>query len=997
MMKLRCLVLLATVGAVLAVATWAGQENQGLVVLDWAAKAKMPVPGVAVLIEMGGKDRQPTGWSGRATVQGARVVHREGYHFRDADKLVGQDAWEASSRRPIRTQAKQAGKAKQIAKAKTDGVVTVGVVLHLADIQPGAVLTLEPKDREFERATVSVSDVLTGKAVTFADGRGAVRRISVATPVAATKAEEDFPAAAYGPDGTLWVAYVSYPLLDETRRVQDANYRQQPADFRSLYTPAFRDQLFVRAYRDGKWGEPIPVTGASEDLARCGIAAESNGEVWVAYCANRGGAQSLQLARVDQRAGESPVTVSPAGVPHLSPAVTTLSDGRLRLSAMGWAQGSWNILTNIGQGGKPAGTLQSFAGPAAENRWNPALAAGPGGKSALAYDIYHSGDYDVNVVVFDGANNKEHVVAGSSKFEARPSIAYDARGRLWIAYEEGPELWGKDSGALAKTGNPLYSDRNVRVVCLDTDGTLKRPTAELPTSNVGNPGSQFAPEITQNNERATRYASPRIGLDGKGRVWLTYRQNFGTRITTRAGNYWHTFARRLDGDRWSEPIELHHSDGLLDSRPPMLPHPAGGLIVIHNTDGRHTTPETLDNQVYMSVVDLPGEPVEPRLVPHDAGRKDPALLQRALAESRAVDRMRNYRMEVGGKTYRPLRGEFHRHTDISWDGAADGSLEDMFRYAVDAAGMDWIGNGDHDNGGGREYTWWLTQKLTDAYHVKGTFTPMFTYERSVAYPMGHRNCMFVKRGVRTLPRLAPPAQGEGVGGVHPDDTKMLYRYLKELDGICASHTSATTMGTDWRDNDPQVEPIVEIYQGDRMSYEHEAAPRAGYDPQSGDKPANIAGWRPDGFIDRALRDKGIRFGFQSSSDHWSTHISYCVALAERHDREAILDALKKRHCYGATDDIVLDVRSGMYIMGDEFKTTAPPTLQMTVAGTGPIARITIMKDSRVAATLTPGQPSYTGTWTDPTPTAGVHFYYVRVEQADGQLAWGSPMWIDYGK
>src|SRR5262245_47289147 len=100
MMKLRAVVLLATVGAVLAVATWAGQENQGLLVLDWASKAKMPTPGVAVLIEMGLKDRQPTAWSGRATVQGARVVHREGYHFRDTDKLVGQDGWEASSRRP---------------------------------------------------------------------------------------------------------------------------------------------------------------------------------------------------------------------------------------------------------------------------------------------------------------------------------------------------------------------------------------------------------------------------------------------------------------------------------------------------------------------------------------------------------------------------------------------------------------------------------------------------------------------------------------------------------------------------------------------------------------------------------------------------------------------------------------------------------------------------------------------------------------------------------
>ena len=56
----------------------------------------------------------------------------------------------------------------------------------------------------------------------------------------------------------------------------------------------------------------------------------------------------------------------------------------------------------------------------------------------------------------------------------------------------------------------------------------------------------------------------------------------------------------------------------------------------------------------------------------------------------------------------------------------------------------------------------------------------------------------------------------------------------------------------------------------------------------------------------ALGQKGYKFGFQSSSDHLSTHISYCVVLAERHDRAAILDGLRKRHCYGATDDIVLE-------------------------------------------------------------------------------------------
>ena len=39
------------------------------------------------------------------------------------------------------------------------------------------------------------------------------------------------------------------------------------------------------------------------------------------------------------------------------------------------------------------------------------------------------------------------------------------------------------------------------------------------------------------------------------------------------------------------------------------------------------------------------------------------------------------------------------------------------------------------------------------------------------------------------------------------DTQMFYRYLAQFDGLCASHTSGTDMGTDWRDMDPKVERV----------------------------------------------------------------------------------------------------------------------------------------------------------------------------------------------
>ncbi|GIW82977.1 MAG: hypothetical protein KatS3mg105_4784 [Gemmatales bacterium] len=77
--------------------------------------------------------------------------------------------------------------------------------------------------------------------------------------------------------------------------------------------------------------------------------------------------------------------------------------------------------------------------------------------------------------------------------------------------------------------------------------------------------------------------------------------------------------------------------------------------------------------------------------------------------------IRGKRVEVGGKRLRILRGDFHRHTEISAHRDGDGTLEDSWRYALDAAALDWMGNGDHDSGYHYEYIWWLIQKSTDPF------------------------------------------------------------------------------------------------------------------------------------------------------------------------------------------------------------------------------------------------------------------------------------------
>ena len=222
-----------------------------------------------------------------------------------------------------------------------------------------------------------------------------------------------------------------------------------------------------------------------------------------------------------------------------------------------------------------------------------------------------------------------------------------------------------------------------------------------------------------------------------------------------------------------------------------------------------------------------------------------------------------------------------------------------------------------------EYLWWIIQKNADLHLNPPRFVAAQTYERSVVYPNGHRNVMMPKRGIRPLPRgnlVGTPQEGT-------PDTKVLYAYLKHFGGICASHTSATDMGTDWRDNDPEVEPVVEIYQGHRHNYEHFGAPR------SPTEQTQIGGYQPEGFIWNAL-EKGYKLGFQSSSDHVSTHLSYAIVYAEDTSRTALIEAFKKRHCYAATDNILLDVRSGAHFMGDTFTTKEALALSVTVDADG---------------------------------------------------------------
>ena len=86
---------------------------------------------------------------------------------------------------------------------------------------------------------------------------------------------------------------------------------------------------------------------------------------------------------------------------------------------------------------------------------------------------------------------------------------------------------------------------------------------------------------------------------------------------------------------------------------------------------------------------------------------------------------------------------------------------------------------------------------------------------------------------------------------------------------------------------------------------------------------------------------------------------------------------------------------------------AARTLAVEFHGTAPVAQIDIVRNNRVVhSTPGNGKTDLNITWQDTEPidktwmSAAKYckhpftFYYVRVTQSDGEVAWASPVWID---
>lgn len=767
--------------------------------------------------------------------------------------------------------------------------------------------------------------------------------------------QSDWPAIAVARDGALWAAWVEW------------NDREA-------------DRIVVRR-RDarGTWGAPIALDDGNWDHYTPALARHGDG-VLAVWSGQSDGNFDLYAAEITA-AGKASKPVRLCRAPHSDFNARAAADakGNVTVVWQSFRNGNGDIFARRLEGGKWGPEVQISTSPS--NDWDPALALDSRGVAWISWDSYHTGNYDVFLRSFDGRKPGPQVaITTEPSAQFHSAVTVDAANRVWVAWDDAGVNWGKDfsraSSAPGSRGLHYSRALGVRVYA---NGRVQEPKADIRKILTG---------------RMTRYAElPHLAADSAGGVWMVFRH--WTLI--RPNEIYHFYATRLAGDAWSVPVRLSASSGHNTQQASLAPAPDGRLMVAYSSDGR--SPENvpkdqmhaLHYKVFVSA--LPKGEGAPAAAFADVRLPPPAV--------RPPLRPR-HSMTVNGKTYRLLLGDAHRHTDIRGHSGVDGSVLDTYRYAMDAAQLDWLGTADHNevNGGRwpdglRDYQWWYTQKIVDVMTHAPAFIGVYSYEHSMARPAGHRNILFLKRGAplrpidRSLEKDNQPPR--------------LWQWMEEKvftqagqKAVIVPHTFAAGPLADWNWPNARFDCLLEIYQGCRGSYEAWRLPdEEKRGPTQTDEPGH--------FAQDALA-RGNIYGYVSFSDHGSTHNSWAGVWSLSEDRAGLLEAMYARRTYAATDEIILKVTAGGHMPGEEFDFPAgqPPLIEAAVEAPDRLLRMDVVKDGKYVYTARPEGRSATLRYRDNDARPGKAYYYVRVFQrdpeapdGDPEIAWGSPFYVTY--
>lgn len=775
--------------------------------------------------------------------------------------------------------------------------------------------------------------------------------------VSAEGVTADWPALATGADGSLWMAYVEWDGADSDRVV----VRRRPPS--------------------GDWGPVIEVADGNWDHYLPAIVTLPEGSM-VFWSGKDEGDFDVFGARIDGDGTVGPVERVASG-DHGDFHVRAVADPAGNVTVV-W-QSFRNLQADVfARRMSPAGwgpTVRVSDSLASD--WEPSVALDSAGKAWISWDSYHAGNYDVLLASFDGRVASAPIAMTSSpEAEFHSSVAVDSSDRVWVAYDTARKNWGKDysTSSSVEGSEGLHARRGLGLRAF-ANGRVFEPVAEIQDVLTG---------------RMSRFAElPTVAFDGGGSLWMIFRHW----TIRKPHEMYHVYATRLGDQGWTKPVLLQNSAGRNTQRTAVAAAADGNLHAVYSSDLR--APENLPkHQMHALHYNVFAASLEM------AREATPELREVSILALEAGFQPRvRARMRADGKAYTLLLGDCHRHTDIRGHSAVDGSIEDTYRYAIDAAQLDFVGPSDHNEVLGsrwpdslRDYQWWYTQKMVDVYTHAPKFWGIYSYEHSMSRPGGHRNVLYLRRGAP----LRPIDREKGLRA--PDNAPpVLWEWMRKnvlvqpgQRAVIVPHTFAAGPIADWNWNPAPIDCLLEIYQGSRGSYERWKAP-------DGDKRGGTQTDDPGHFAIDAL-NKGHRYGFVSFSDHGSTHNSWAAVWAAEPTREALFDAMLARRTFAASDEIYVRTRADDRMVGEEFSASAstPPEILVDVEAQDEILRVDVVKNGEYVFTQRPGGRKVTLSYRDADAEAGDSYYYVRVFQrdpenpdGDPEIAWTSPFFIQY--
>lgn len=251
--------------------------------------------------------------------------------------------------------------------------------------------------------------------------------------------------------------------------------------------------------------------------------------------------------------------------------------------------------------------------------------------------------------------------------------------------------------------------------------------------------------------------------------------------------------------------------------------------------------------------------------------------------------------------------------------------------------------------------------------------------------------------------------------------KKIYQHHspKELIAV-PCFTMAKGYSFDFEKFSPEFERVVEIYnafgssectrkQGNLKPIQANSRKGISENDEGSIRNALNQGFR-FGFVAGGWDNRGIYKGIDEESQTIYTQ-GVTAILAPEYSRDALFQALYNRKCYATTGDrIIVYFNIAKAPMGSELNTKDKPGLAYNryiegfIAGTSPLEEVTIFRNGTPLKTFNDQKETFSFEVYDDEPLEKIvlapdlekpfAYYYVRILQKNGHVAWGSPIWID---